>query len=137
MVAPAVREPFGMICLEAMACGTPPIATTTGTQLHVIVPDGPCATGWLVQPDDPEDLAHALITALADADERKRRGTNGRSPIESAYSWSRTADRYVPTYHQAAPRCPRAASSPARNPKESPRPSINGLLLDMNGLFRN
>ncbi|MBH1933279.1 glycosyltransferase family 4 protein [Streptomyces sp. AV19] len=102
MVAPAVGEPFGMIYLEAMACGTPPIATATGGPLHTIVPGGPRATGWLVKPDDPDDLADTLITALANTAERKRRGTNGRSRIENAYSWSRTADRYVAAYHQAA-----------------------------------
>ncbi len=82
MVAPAVRKPFGMICLRAMACGTPPIATTTGSPLHTIVPAGPHAASWLAKPDDLDDLAHALITALADADERKQRGTNGCSRIE-------------------------------------------------------
>ncbi|MCC3773817.1 glycosyltransferase family 4 protein [Streptomyces sp. UNOB3_S3] len=104
MVAPAVREPFGMIYLEAMACGTPPIATATGGPLHTIVPDGPRATGWLVKPDDPDDLADTLITTLRDAGERKRRAATGRSRIESTYSWSRTADRYVAAYQQAAPR---------------------------------
>ncbi|WP_372404869.1 glycosyltransferase family 4 protein [Streptomyces luteireticuli] len=101
MVAPAVGEPFGMIYLEAMACGTPPIATATGGPLHTIVPDGPRATGWLVKPDDPDDLADTLITALANTAERRRRGTNGRSRIENTYSWSRTADRYTAAYHQA------------------------------------
>ncbi|MEV8479381.1 glycosyltransferase family 4 protein [Streptomyces sp. NPDC051173] len=104
MVAPAVGEPFGMIYLEAMACGTPPIATATGGPLHTIVSDGPRATGWLVKPDDPDDLADTLVTALRDTNERKRRATNGRSRIESTYSWTRTADRYVAAYHQAKAR---------------------------------
>ncbi|MFC5719172.1 glycosyltransferase family 4 protein [Streptomyces gamaensis] len=103
MVAPAVGEPFGMVYLEAMACGTPPIATATGGPLHTIVPDGPRATGWLVKPDDPDDLADTLINALANTAERKRRSANGRSRIETTYSWSRTADRYVAAYHQASP----------------------------------
>lgn len=103
MVAPAVGEPFGMIYLEAMACGTPPIPTATGGPLHTIISDGPLATGWLVKPDDPDDLADTLITALRDPDKRKRRATNGRSRIESTYS-SRTADRYVAAYHQVKAR---------------------------------
>ncbi|MEU2514504.1 glycosyltransferase family 4 protein [Streptomyces syringium] len=102
MVAPAVGEPFGMVYLEAMACGTPPIATATGGPARTIVPDGPRATGWLVKPDNADDLADTLTTALTHTDERNRRSTNGRSRIENTYSWSRTADHYIAAYHQAA-----------------------------------
>ncbi len=58
MVAPAVGAPFGMVYLEAMACGTPPIATTTDGPAHTIKATGTHATGWLVAPDD---LAHTRV----------------------------------------------------------------------------
>ncbi|MEW2498493.1 glycosyltransferase family 4 protein [Streptomyces nodosus] len=86
MVAPAVNEPFGMVYLEAMACGTPPIATTTGGPARTIKPAGHHATGWLVAPDDPHDLARTLTTAIQDTAERQRRGTNGRQHIQASAS---------------------------------------------------
>ncbi|MBK3590610.1 glycosyltransferase family 4 protein, partial [Streptomyces sp. MBT57] len=65
VVAPAVDEPFGMVYLEAMACGTPPIATRTGGPARTILADGPQPTGWLAAPDDPEDLTRILQDALS------------------------------------------------------------------------
>ncbi|WP_147964795.1 glycosyltransferase [Streptomyces malaysiensis] len=53
MVAPAVGAPFGMVYLEAMACGTPPIATTTDGPARTIKATGIHATGWLVAPRRP------------------------------------------------------------------------------------
>ncbi|WP_406834883.1 glycosyltransferase [Streptomyces sp. AHU1] len=101
MVAPAVNEPFGMVYLEAMATGTAPIATATGGPARTINPTGPNATGWLVRPDDPDDLARTLITAVTDTRERQRRGANGRRHIEDTYSWTRTADHYLTVYATA------------------------------------
>ncbi|MFD8219999.1 glycosyltransferase [Streptomyces sp. NPDC059697] len=64
MVAPAVSEPFGMLYLEAMACGTPPIATATGGPARTITPAGLVSTGWLVAPDDVGRLVDTLVTAI-------------------------------------------------------------------------
>ena len=50
--APAVDEPFGLVYLEAMAAGLPPIATNTGGPASFIIVDPARATGWLVPPDD-------------------------------------------------------------------------------------
>ncbi|MGW2984142.1 glycosyltransferase family 4 protein [Streptomyces goshikiensis] len=102
MVAPAVDEPFGMVYLEAMACGTPPIATATGGPSRTIIAAGPAATGWLVHPDDPDDLATTLAVALRNHEERRRRSTNARAHIETTYSWARTADHYRDLYTAAA-----------------------------------
>ncbi|WP_331765306.1 glycosyltransferase family 4 protein (plasmid) [Streptomyces sp. NBC_01384] len=101
MVAPAVNEPFGMVYLEAMACGTPPIATATGGPARTITATGPHATGWLVAPDDADDLANTLVTAILDTPGRQRRGAAGRAHVQAAYSWTRTADRYLTLYDHA------------------------------------
>ncbi|MGW2612970.1 glycosyltransferase family 4 protein [Streptomyces mirabilis] len=101
MVAPAVNEPFGMVYLEAMACGTPPIATATGGPARTITATGPHASGWLVDPDNPDDLANTLVTAILDTAERQRRGTAGRAHVQATYSWTRTADRYLTIYDHA------------------------------------
>lgn len=134
MVAPAVDEPFGMVYLEAMACGIPPVATATGGPARTIVGEGAGATGWLVKPDDVEALADTLVSAVLDADERGRRGANARVHIESSYSWSRTADKYLAAYDSARLARPRAALPHQRSLTTI---GIDGLLLDMNGLFRH
>ncbi|MFJ5220147.1 glycosyltransferase family 4 protein [Streptomyces sp. NPDC088354] len=103
MVAPAVDEPFGMVYLEAMACGTPPIATATGGPARTITATGPDATGWLVAPDDAGHLADTLAAALLDTAERQLRGTRGRAHIENTYSWTRTADHYLDIYDHIGP----------------------------------
>ncbi|WP_328589721.1 glycosyltransferase family 4 protein [Nonomuraea aridisoli] len=102
MVAPAVNEPFGMVYLEAMACGTPPIATATGGPARTIIRSGPDATGWLAAPDDADDLARIIVAAVQDVDERNRRAANGRTHIADTYSWARTTDRYLAVYDAAA-----------------------------------
>ncbi|GAA0270295.1 hypothetical protein GCM10010302_04830 [Streptomyces polychromogenes] len=102
MVAPAVNEPFGMVYLEAMACGTPPIATATGGPARTITGTGLHATGWLVAPDNPDDLAHTLTAALGDRQELGRRATNARTHVENNYSWARTTDHYLNLYTTAA-----------------------------------
>ncbi|MFI1415000.1 glycosyltransferase family 4 protein [Streptomyces sp. NPDC020707] len=111
MVAPAVNEPFGMVYLEAMACGTPPIATSTGGPARTIIPTGPHATGWLVNPDDTNHLADTLTAAILDTTERRRRGTNGRIHTENTYSWTRTADHYLDIYGHIQPHQYPAAAS--------------------------
>ena len=51
-VAPSVEEPFGQVYLEAMACGMPVIATTTGGPPSFVNTDPGRLNGWLVAPDD-------------------------------------------------------------------------------------
>ncbi|MFJ2397388.1 glycosyltransferase family 4 protein [Streptomyces sp. NPDC087843] len=104
MVAPAIDEPFGMVYLEAMACGTPPIATATGGPAATILAAGPDATGWLVAPDDVGDLADTLVTAILNTSLRQSRGAAGRVRIQNTYSWTRTADHYLHAYDLAAQR---------------------------------
>ncbi|MFG2116614.1 glycosyltransferase family 4 protein [Streptomyces sp. NPDC048718] len=101
MVAPAVNEPFGMVYLEAMACGTPPIATATGGPARTITGTGAHATGWLVAPDDPADLASTLTTAIQDTAEHRRRAENSREHVLATYDWARTTDHYLDIYDTA------------------------------------
>jgi len=64
-------EPFGLVAVEAMACGTPVVASDTGG-LHDIVADG--RSGRLVPPGDAEALARALAELLADESLRRQLG---------------------------------------------------------------
>jgi glycogen synthase len=106
---PSVYEPFGIINLEAMACGTPVVATATGGILEVVV-DG--ETGLLVpieqagggsfEPADParfsHDLASAINRLLADAPLRERMAVAGRRRVEELFSWGAIAQKTVDLY---------------------------------------
>jgi len=97
-VCPSVYEPFGLINLEAMACGTPVVATRVGG-IPEVVADG--ETGWLVEPDDPAALASALREALADPERARRLGDAGRRRVEAHFSWDRIAGRTLDVYREA------------------------------------
>ena len=73
LVLPSVREQFGQVIVEAMACGVPPIAVDAFGPAD-IVDHG--QTGWLVEPDDVVSLANALVEAVNRPGERRRRGAN-------------------------------------------------------------
>jgi glycogen synthase len=76
---PSVYEPFGLINLEAMACGTPVVASAVGGILEV-VEDG--RTGLLVPPGNADALATALRRVLDDRDLAARLGQAGRRRVE-------------------------------------------------------
>ena len=73
MVHASVREQFGQVLVEAMACGVPPIAVDRGGPAN-IVDSG--RTGWLVEPDDAESLGQAMVEAVNDPEERRARGAS-------------------------------------------------------------
>jgi glycogen synthase len=95
---PSIYEPFGLINLEAMACGTPVVASRVGGIPEVVV-DG--ETGWLVPPGDPAALAEALRGALADPTRARRMGEAGRRRVEAHFSWDRIAEHTLAVYRDA------------------------------------
>jgi alpha-maltose-1-phosphate synthase len=97
-VCPSVYEPFGIINLEAMACGTPVVASAVGGIPEVVV-DG--ETGLLVRPGDPEALADALARLLADPGRGAAMGRAGRRRVEELFAWERIAERTLATYEDA------------------------------------
>jgi len=84
LVLASVREQFGAVLVEGMACGLPPIAVARYGPAD-IVDDG--STGWLVPPDDQEALADALVACVADPVERRRRGRRAWRVARERYSW--------------------------------------------------
>jgi glycosyltransferase involved in cell wall biosynthesis len=84
LVLPSVREQFGQVLVEAMACGVPPIAVDAHGPAE-IVEDG--ETGWLVPPDDEQAMVEALVAATGDDAERARRGEEAYAQARSRYSW--------------------------------------------------
>lgn len=77
---PRFREPWGLVCNEALHQGTPVIATTAvGAVAGGLVRDD--ATGLVVKPGDPPALTAAIARLLADATLRTRLGDKGRQAL--------------------------------------------------------
>jgi D-inositol-3-phosphate glycosyltransferase len=93
-VVPSHYESFGMVALEAMACGTPVIASRVGG-LTFTVKDG--QTGFLVPSDDRSALADRLRLLLAD-EELRRAMSRQAVYLSQRYSWSVVASQVVATY---------------------------------------
>ena len=88
-------EPFGIVPLEAMACGVPVVASAVGGFLDTVV-DG--ATGTLVPPRRPDRLASAMRRLLAEPFWREAYGTAGVDRARSRYSWNRIAAAILAVY---------------------------------------
>jgi glycosyltransferase involved in cell wall biosynthesis len=85
MVHASVREQFGQVLVEAMACAVPPIAVARGGPAGII--DGG-RSGWLVEPDDADALGRAMLEAVNDPGERRARGAAARRGAQRRYTWS-------------------------------------------------
>ncbi len=108
-VCPSVYEPFGIINLEAMACGTPVVASAVGGIKEVVVPG---ETGLLVpfeprgptdfEPKDPDrfarDLAAAINGLLNDPPRLQAMGAKSRERVERQFSWASVAQRTCEFY---------------------------------------
>jgi D-inositol-3-phosphate glycosyltransferase len=94
VVVPSFYESFGMVALEAMACGTPVVASQVGG-LAYLVQD--CINGFSVPVDDPQLLADRLMELLSD---KELRETMGRNAAQSAreYAWPKITERIVKLY---------------------------------------
>jgi glycosyltransferase involved in cell wall biosynthesis len=99
LVLPSVREQFGAVIVEAMACGLPALAVDAHGPAE-IVDSG--ETGWLVPPDDEETLAAALVEAVNGEEERRRRGRRAYEAARSSYSWPALARGLAQVYTEVA-----------------------------------
>ena len=98
-VLASVREQFGLVLVEGMACGLPPIAVDRYGPAG-IVEDG--ETGWLVPPDDEAALADAIAAAVDDGEERARRGIAARRAARANWEWRRIAGEVAEVLEEAA-----------------------------------
>ncbi len=88
-------EPFGMVALEAMACGIPVVVSAVGGLRRLVVDR---ETGLHVPPRDPDRIASSIRKLLDDADLRARLGANGARRAASFYTWSRVTDLLLQLY---------------------------------------
>jgi len=94
VVVPSHYESFGMVALEAMACGTPVVASQVGG-LAFLVQDG--VTGYTVPVDDPQALAIRLSLILQDGELRKKLGQQA-AQVARQYAWEVIAGRMIELY---------------------------------------
>ena len=95
VAVPSHNESFGLVALEAQACGTPVVAARVGG-LPVAVADG--RSGLLVPGHRAEEWADALRVAIGRRDEL----SEGAVAHARAFSWDRTADALLATYTASA-----------------------------------
>ena len=94
LVMPSHYESFGMVALEAMACGTPVIASQVGG-LAFLVKDG--ETGFHVPDQDPEALCEKLLILLSDRHQREKMGLRAAEYARD-YAWANVAAQMMDMY---------------------------------------
>ena len=94
VVMPSHYESFGMVALEAMACGTPVIASQVGGLAYLIQDN---VTGFVVPDSEPEGLANKISMLLQDKNLREKFGRQG-AEYSKDYSWENIADKVIDLY---------------------------------------
>lgn len=97
-VSSSRREPFANANLEAMAAGRPIVATRVGGNVEMVED---AVSGLLVEPEDPEGLAKAILRLLEDGKKAELMGRAARQRAET-FSWEKMVDGYEALYHKLA-----------------------------------
>ena len=99
VLVPSRSESFGLVALEAQACGTPVVAARVGG-LRYVVEDG--RTGFLVEGHDPGDHAARVLEVLTDAELQRGLGARGAERA-LRFTWDATADAVLGVYREVLP----------------------------------
>ena len=94
-VLPSTGESFGIAYLDAWLCGKPVIGARIGST-QCVIEEG--ADGLLADPEDPQDIARAIIELLSDGGKRERMGIRGRAKTLSHFTWEKVTDRVEKLY---------------------------------------
>jgi glycosyltransferase involved in cell wall biosynthesis len=89
-VVPSHYEPFGLVAIEAMASGTPVVASDVGGLQFTVVSE---KTGLLATPQDERAFAKAIDRILADPDWRSQLGEAARQRVITEFSWQGVAQK--------------------------------------------
>lgn len=95
LVFPSRYESFGMVPLEASACGTPVVSTFAGA-----VEDVTKKVAYLVENEKPLHLAKSVNYLLSNDDIRKKMGWQAAELVAKEYSWETALDKYETTYQK-------------------------------------
>jgi glycosyltransferase involved in cell wall biosynthesis len=102
-VVPSHYEPFGLVAIEAMASGTPVVASDVGGLQFTVLPE---ETGLLAPPKDDAAFAVAIDRILSNPDWRNQLGKQARIRVEEKFSWDGVAhqlsDLYIKLLKQPA-----------------------------------
>jgi len=94
-VVPSLYEGFGIPAAEAMACGTPVIATTGGALPEVVG-----NAGILVPPGKADALAVAIKQLLSDEEVQRRMSEAGRKRVREKFNWEQAAQKTLEVYQE-------------------------------------
>lgn len=90
-------ESFGVAAVEAMACGVPVVVSNVGGLPEVVL-EG--ETGFVVEKENPDQLAQALLTLMNDANLRRKLGQNGIKHVKDNYNWLENANSMLKLYDE-------------------------------------
>jgi glycosyltransferase involved in cell wall biosynthesis len=96
-VIPSHYEPFGLVAIEAMACGTPVVASDVGGLKFTVVPE---ETGLLVPPQDTAAFAAAIDRILADELWATKLRRQASARVRQNFSWTRVAIQLSDLYRR-------------------------------------
>ena len=94
-VVPSHYEPFGLVAIEAMACGTPVVASDVGGLQFTVVPE---QTGLLAPAKDEVAFATAIDRILSNPEWRNQLGQGARKRVEEKFSWDGVAHQLSELY---------------------------------------
>jgi D-inositol-3-phosphate glycosyltransferase len=118
LVVPSLYESFGLVVVEALACGTPVLVSKIG-KMQSIVKDG--STGFSFRPNDPASLATCLQYFFAHKDSLWT-GEKIRSDVTERFSWGKTAEQTYRAFEELVKNHVKGATTrPPRD--ETPRPA--------------
>jgi glycosyltransferase involved in cell wall biosynthesis len=109
-VVPSHYEPFGLVTIEAMACGTPVVGSDVGGLQFTVVPE---ETGLLAPPKDEAAFAAALDRILLNPEWRNQLGQAARKRVETKFSWDGVATQLSQLYETLLEESSQAAAQEA------------------------
>lgn len=92
---PSLNDGYPQVCLEAMACGCPVVATRLDT-ISEIVGDG----GLLTNPGDQAQISDAIVSLLEDSSLRRSLSKLGEARVLSKFTWDKATDAYLDVYRE-------------------------------------
>lgn len=95
-VIPSILEAFGLVAVEAMACGKPVVGTNVGGIPDIII-NG--VNGFLVEPKNPQSIAEKIIILLKNPELRRKMGISARKIATEKFNIQKRIDKLLSTYN--------------------------------------